>query len=197
MLKVGITGGIGSGKSIVCRVFHTLGIPVFDADQSARYLMEHDPELIHKISSLLGEQAYANGKLNRQFVAKLVFAQPALLDALNAIVHPATTLYAAEWHSRQNAPYTIKEAALFFEVGTDKDMDIMVGVSAPFDLRLARAMSRNGLSRAEVISRMEKQIDEEQKMNLCQFVIVNNDIQPILPQVLSLHQQFLEQSTNP
>ena len=194
MLKAGITGGIGSGKSTVCRVFSTLGIPVFDADSVTRYLMENDAALVQALSSLLGSEVYKQGKLDRKLVAAMVFGNPELLQHLNSLTHPATTKFANEWHLQQSAPYTIKEAALFFEAGTNKDMDVMIGVSAPEELRIARAMARSGSSREEIKSRIRRQMDESKKMNLCDFVIINDDKTAILPQILSIHHILMDRS---
>src|SRR5690349_14992032 len=127
MLKVGITGGIGSGKTTVCRIFLLLGVPVFYADEAARWLMDHDAALIDSIKALLGPEVYAGGQLNRVAVSALVFNDPERLQRLNALVHPAAIRYAAQWMAAQQAPYAIKEAAIFFESGSHKDMDIMIG----------------------------------------------------------------------
>ena len=194
MLKVGVTGGIGSGKSTVCRVFHTLGIPVFDADQAAREVMEQDPQLIAAIKKLFDPDIYIQGKLDRQRVAQAVFTDNSLLQSLNKLVHPVTTAFARDWHNRQHTPYTIKEAAIFFESGTDAEMDIMIGVFAPVEIRIERAMLRSGLSRAEVGARIARQMDEGEKMSRCRFVIINDDSTAVLPQVLNIHQRLCTQA---
>ena len=191
MLKVGVTGGIGSGKSVVCQVFRTLGIPVFNADDAARYLMEHDAILVQLISTLLGDDVYAAGKLDRAKVSAIVFREPAKLQQLNALVHPATIRYANEWFEKQRGPYVIKEAAIFFESGSYKEMDVMVGVSAPLELRIARAMKRNSLSREKVLSIVGQQMDEDEKLKRCNYVIVNDDTRAVLPQVLGLHKELV------
>ena len=194
MLKVGITGGIGSGKSTVCQVFETLGIPVLYADQSARYLMENDAALIDSIKTLFGADIYNSGTLDRKQIAAMVFNQPALLDQLNNLVHPAVIRYTAAWIEQQTSPYIIKEAAIFFESGTNKGIDIMVGVSAPLELRIQRAMQRDNISRQKVEERIASQMDEAEKMKLCDFIITNNDMEPVLPQVLKLHSFFIEKA---
>src|SRR5690606_22942585 len=140
MLKVGVTGGIGSGKSVVCRVFKTLGIPVFDADTAAKELMETDSNLITAISGLYGKDIYKAGKLDREWLAAEVFHQPELLQQHNAIVHPATIAYGREWMAAKTAPYIIKEATIFFESGSHTDMDVMIGVTAPEALRITRTL---------------------------------------------------------
>lgn len=193
MLKVGITGGIGSGKSTVCQVFKALGIPVFDADVAARHLMEHDADLVSGIKKLFGDDIYVNSKLDRKKLADIVFDDPGLLQQLNALVHPATIRYGEEWMNTQSAPYAIKEAAIFFESGSDKGMDVMVGVSAPLETRISRAMKREHISREKVMSRVARQMDEEEKMAKCDHVIINDGIQALIPQVLELHNKFTGQ----
>ena len=190
MLKVGITGGIGSGKSVVCQVFATLGIPVFNADAAARYLMENDDELIQGICDLFGREVYLDGKIDRAKVSAIVFRDPEKLQQLNAIVHPATIGYSKKWFGKQLAPYVIKEAAIFFESGSYKEMDVMVGVYAPTELRIQRTMKRNNLSREKVQSIMDHQMDEDEEMKLCDHVIVDDNITPVLPQVLKLHEHL-------
>ncbi len=191
MVRLGITGGIGSGKSVVCQVFKTLGIPVFNADDAAKWLMENDAELVAGIKKLLGRDVYDNGHLNRTKVSSIVFADKNKLQELNQIVHPATRQYAKKWFESQRAPYTIKEAALFFESGTDKDVDIMLGVFAPEELRISRTMNRSALSREQVLAIISKQMNESEKMNLCQYIITNDDVSPIIPQVLRIHQEIM------
>lgn len=187
MLKIGITGGIGSGKSMVAKVFEHLGIPVYKADTAAKSLMNEDPALRTAIISLFGPEAYQNGQLNRSYISSLVFNDRKKLDALNAIVHPATIQYGKDWMNRQSAPYILKEAALIFESGTQDELDYVIGVSAPLSLRVHRVMNRDHITREQVLQRMGNQLDESLKMKLCDFVIVNDDQQLVLPQVLALH----------
>lgn len=191
MLKVGITGGIGTGKTIVCRLFALLGIPVFYADDAARALMDTDPALKAAISKLLGPEVYQEGQLNRPLVGQLVFNQPEKLAQLNALVHPATIRHAQEWMERQRTPYALKEAAIFFESGSYKEMDLMIGIDAPEELRIQRVIQRNHISREEVLLRMSRQMDNTEKMSRCNFVILNDDVTALIPQVLAVHQQLL------
>ncbi len=177
---------------MVCRAFATLGIPVFNADDAARYLMEHNAALVAAIRQLLGDEVYAGNKLDRQKVASIVFNDPTRLQQLNALVHPATIQYAQDWLAAQVTPYTIKEAAIFFESGSYREMDVMVGVYAPAALRIARAMKRSQLTEEKVKGIMTQQMDEEEKMKRCNHIIINDDVQAIVPQVLRLHRLFLQ-----
>lgn len=197
MLKIGITGGIGSGKSTVSSIFKVLGIPVFDADTYAKSIMQTDEILKKAVIELLGESSYQNGQLNRKWIADIVFKDPTQLEKLNALIHPATIRAGEEWSARQNSPYTIKEAALFFESGSAEGMDYIIGVYAPQHIRMNRVMQRDGISREEVLHRMKRQIQEEVKMRLCDFVIINDDQHLLIPQVLQLHQNFITESQQP
>lgn len=191
MLKVGITGGIGSGKSIVAKVFETLGVPVYYADTASKRLMNEDEDLKQQISKEFGETSYKDGQLNRSYLSSIVFNNPEKLAILNAIVHPATILDAEKWMRLQTTPYAIKEAAIIFESGSQEYLDKIIGVYAPSSLRIQRTMQRDNVTREEVLSRMNKQIDEEIKMRLCDYVITNNEQQLIIPQVLKIHQLLL------
>lgn len=194
MLKIGITGGIGSGKSTVSSIFKVLGIPVFDADTYAKKIMQTNDVLIAAVIDLFGAASYHHNQLNRKYIAEIVFKDPSKLEKLNALVHPATIRAGEEWADRQSSPYTIKEAALFFESGSAEGMDYIIGVYAPQHIRINRVMQRDGVSREEVLDRMKRQIQEEIKMRLCDFVIVNDDQRLLIPQVLELHHQFIIES---
>ncbi len=191
MLKVGITGGIGSGKSVVCQVFSALGIPVFNPDNAARYMMENDMGLLHSITQLFGAGICTDGKPDRAKIAAIVFNDPEKLQSLNNLVHPATISYAREWIEKQTAPYIIKEAAILFESGSYKDLDVIIGVYAPKELRIQRAMQRSGLSREQALAIIARQMDEDEKMQRCDHVIINDDLTPVLPRVLELHGLFM------
>ncbi|QEC46072.1 dephospho-CoA kinase [Pseudobacter ginsenosidimutans] len=191
MISVGITGGIGSGKSTVARIFEVLGIPVYYADDAAKRIMNTDPELRQAIIDTFGPETYTNGVLNRSVLSSLVFNNQEKLEQLNSLVHPATIRDGEKWMQAQTTPYAIKEAALFFESGSAASLDYIIGVYAPASLRIHRAMQRDNITREAVIARMSKQIDENIKMRLCNFVIVNDEQQPVLPQVLALHKELL------
>ena len=191
MLKVGLTGGIGSGKSIVCQVFKTLGIPIFNADNAAKFLMQHDISLMNEIKKIFGEGIYKNNQLQSTTLANIVFADKQKLQQLNELVHPATIAFANNWINSQNGPYIIKEAALFFESGTDSEMNIMIGIFAPKELRIKRVLERNSLTIHEVEARIAQQMNEDEKMDRCNFIITNNDLMAVIPQVLLIHQKLL------
>lgn len=191
MLKAGITGGIGSGKTVVCRLFEVLGIPVFYADDAGKWLTDHDPVLIEAIKEIFGEDIYTPAGLNRKRVGEIVFTHPDKLQLLNDVVHPATIRYAGEWMQQQTTHYAIKEAAIFFESGSNQAMDVMIGVSAPLETRIARVMQRSNLTREEVLLRISRQMNEEEKMGLCDYVIYNDGEKALIPQVLELHQLLL------
>lgn len=192
MLRVGLTGGIGSGKSTVARIFEVLNIPVYYADEAARRLLNSDEALKDSIRHHFGEKSYLNGQLNSSYIASLVFADPRKLSLLNSLTHPATIRDANKWMERQSAPYTIKEAALIFESGAAEYLDFVIGVSAPPALRLQRTMQRDGLSREEVLKRIDRQMDEDIKMKLCDAVIRNDEQAMVIPQVLALHERLVE-----
>lgn len=193
-LRVGLTGGIGSGKTTVARIFEVLGIPVYYADDAARKIMNEDEVLKAEIIKNFGEQSYINGALNREYLASIVFADKKKLSVLNSLVHPATIRYSVLWMKRQTAPYAIREAALIFESGVQAQLDFIIGVSAPYELRIQRAMQRDNLTRIQVQERMDRQINESIKMKLCDFVIVNDGRKGVIPQVLRLHESLKAQS---
>jgi dephospho-CoA kinase len=190
MLRIGLTGGIGSGKTTVARIFQALEIPVYNADDASKRLMAEDENLKKKIENFFGKESYSDNKLNRKYLAEQVFNDPEKLSLLNSLVHPATINDAEKWMKAQNAPYLIKEAALIFESGAQKYLDYVIGVKAPLTLRVQRTMQRDKVSADEVKSRINKQMDEEMKLRLCDYVIVNDEQQLLIPQVLALHERF-------
>lgn len=197
MLRVGITGGIGSGKSTVAGIFGVIGIPVTFADAEAKRLMNEDPGLREAIRLHFGEEAYHNDHLDRKYLAAQVFNDPARLRLLNSLVHPVTIREGRQWMQQQSArhPYAIREAALLFESASARELDFIIGVYAPPALRIHRAMQRDNVTREEVLRRMNNQIDEEIKMRLCDAVIRNDESNPVIPQVVALHRRLLEQAS--
>jgi dephospho-CoA kinase len=190
MLRIGITGGIGSGKSTVAKIFEVLGIPVYYADDASKRLMNENEILKKTIQQHFGAATYTDGILNRKHLSSLVFNDPDKLALLNSIVHPATLKDAAEWMQKQIAPYVIKEAALIFESGSQEYLDKVIGVYAPAAMRINRVMQRDNVTREEVMGRMNKQIAETIKMRLCDYVVTNDEQELLIPQVLKLHEIF-------
>jgi len=190
MLKIGLTGGIGSGKTTVARLFALLGVPVYNADDAAKRLMQQDEGLKASIIEAFGADVYPGGNLDRAHLAKLVFNEPARLAQLNAMVHPATIADAAAWMRAQDAPYTLKEAALLFESGAEKDLDLVIGVDAPEDLRILRVMAREKTTEEEVRKRLDKQMPEHEKLHRCNFILHNDERQMLIPQVITLHEKL-------
>ena len=191
-LRIGLTGGIGSGKSTVAGIFKVLGIPVFDADWEAKKIMESNPILRRALVEQFGSTIFVNEQLNRKALASIVFKDPVQLAKLNALVHPHAIEEGIQWSARQSSPYTVKEAALFFESGSAEGIDYMIGVYSPKHIRIQRVMQRDGLNRNEVLERIDKQVSDSIKMKLCDFVIVNDDQQLVTQQVLALHHKFIE-----
>jgi dephospho-CoA kinase len=196
MLKVGITGGIGSGKTTVCQIFAKLGIPIYYADTRAKELMIADSDVIHQIKSLFGEDAYTHdGLLNRKYIADKAFTDKNLLQQLNAIVHPAVFQDTLVWYqTHHNQPYTLYEAAIMFESGSYKLLDKVITVFAPIEDRISRTIKRDQISREEVLERINKQLSEEEKIKRADFVIYNYHSQPLIDQVLTIHQQLIVES---
>ncbi|MEC5146236.1 dephospho-CoA kinase [Chitinophaga sp. 212800010-3] len=192
MLKIGITGGIGSGKSTVSKIFELLGVPVYYADDRAKDILISDTELIAQVKQHFGERIYdENGMLDRKQLGSIVFNDKDKLALLNSLVHPATIRDSDQWASRQHSPYVLKEAALLFETESFHHLDRIIGVFAPQPLRVHRVMKRDNVTRNEVLTRIYKQIDETIKMRLSDFVIYNDEQHMVIPQVLALHEKLL------
>ena len=193
MRMIGLTGGIGSGKTTVAKIFATLGIPVFNADETARQLMQNSPELKKQLVQQFGAEVFQEGQLNKSYLSNLVFKDSYQLNLLNAIVHPASIQAAWDWAAQQNAPYVIKEAALIFESNAAEGLDRVIGVTAPTSLRVHRVMQRDNCSKADVEMRMRNQVSDVIKMKLCDWVIINNDQELLIPQVLKIHEALLKE----
>ncbi len=193
ILKVGVTGGIGSGKSIVCRIFHALGIPVYAADIRARELVEQSAPLRNQIIDLLGEKAFNGNTYNRSWVAARVFADPGLLSGLNRIIHPAVADDFLNWYkSYSDVPYVIEEAAILFESGNYKNMDYSLYVAADEKIRISRIMMRDGSTPEQIHSRMQNQWPADKILPLADTVIDNSGNVLVLPQVLRIHNELLD-----
>ncbi|CDT16918.1 MAG TPA: dephospho-CoA kinase [Sphingobacterium sp.] len=189
-IKVGIAGGIGSGKTIVCDIFKVLGVPIYNADLEAKLIMNKSDQVRQAIIATFGDQTYQNGILNREFLAAQVFNDADQLAKLNAIVHPAVIQAAEDWADAQTAPYSLKEASILFESGSYKKLDYTILVTAPVEIRIARVMARDQVTREQVLARMNNQLPDEEKAKLADFVIINDGIEALIPQVMALHHRF-------
>ena len=192
MLTVGITGGIGSGKSTICRIFEVMEVPVFNADAEARRIQNEDPNIRSSMISLFGNEVYNDDGLNRKLVAELVFNNKLLLDQLNKIINPATLVAFEKWKQDYSSNhYVIKEAAILFESKSNIGLDKIIVVSAAEELRIERIVKRDNISREQIISRMNNQLAEEERIAKADFVIVNDEKSAIIPQVLAVHEKLL------
>jgi dephospho-CoA kinase len=187
MLKVGVTGGIGSGKSTVCGLFKCLEIPVFNADEAGRNLLAGDSYVIQQVKNIFGEGIMVEGKPARKKIAEIAFNNPGKLAQLNSVIHPAVRKKFNEWAAQQTSQYVIDEAAILFETGIYKELDFTVLVVAPEPLRIKRVVERDGIDDASVRSRMKNQWSDEEKKKIADFVIVNDEVTPLLPQVMEIH----------
>ena len=194
--QIGVTGGIGSGKSVVCHVFRTLGIPVYEADERAKWLTEHDPILKADIMRVLGPNAYdALGRYNRAWVASQVFASPVLLGQLNAVIHPRVLSDTDAWvNQHADKPYVIKEAALMQAAGQGNSLHKVIVVWAPIDLRLDRIRLRDPhRSDEEILNIINRQVSDEERAHIADYLVKNDESQLLLPQILQLHEEFLRE----
>ena len=200
MLSVGISGGIGSGKSLVCTIFQVLGISVYNSDLEAKKLMETNEQVKKEIIKLLGEESYFNNlTLNRKFIAEKIFNQKELLHSLNQIVHPAVRNDAKIWSEKipQADGYYLRESAILFDTGIYKQLNYNILVTAPKELRIERIKSRDALSVEDITLRMNNQWDDEQKLALANFVIVNDGKNLLIPQILKIHKTLKDYSLMP
>ena len=191
-LKLGVTGGIGSGKTTVCRVFAVLGIPVFSADDEAKRIQDSDRNLQIKINSLAGRDLFPAGKLDRPEMAKLIFNDKDLLKKVNSVVHPAVSRSYNEWVKKQDSPYCIMEAAILFESGAFRLMDKIVTVITPLEERIERLLRGNKLSREQIVERIKNQIDDESRIKQSDFVISNSENDMIVPAIIKIHEEMLK-----
>ncbi len=188
---LGLTGGIGSGKSTVAKVLQTLGFPVFEADQAGRDVLDHDPEVIKAVQELFGASIYEGGKANRPEIASHVFSDPGALNALNQIIHPAVARSWKAWAARhEDAAVLVREAAILFESGSYKDCDRVLTISTDEAVRIQRVMQRDGVSETEVRARMKRQWTDEQRRERADFEIVNDGQQAVIPQLMELLPQL-------
>jgi dephospho-CoA kinase len=190
---VGLTGGIGSGKSTVAKMFERLDIPIYYSDDEAKNLMNSSKKIRESLIALFGQHTYENGALNRPYVAGLVFHNKNKLNELNAIVHPEVKSNFLEWVARQNTAYVIQENPLIFENKSQNDFDFVITVTAPVQIRVQRVMERDGSTEYQVFSRVKNQLEDEIKINQSDFVITNDDLKDTKDQVRHIHKQLLAQ----
>ena len=191
MLKVGITGGIGSGKTLICTVFRELNIPVYSSDERAKNLMVSSPALVNEIKQLIGEKAYVNNTLNKQYIASIIFRNKEMLNALNNIVHPEVEKDFDQWYEKQHShPYVLKEAAILFESGSYKKMDKNILVVAPEELRIKWVKERDNISEEKVRERINNQWKTERLIKLADFIIDNSGNKLILPQIIEIDKKL-------
>jgi dephospho-CoA kinase len=191
MKKIGLTGGIGSGKSTVAEIFSRLGVPVFVSDAVARQLQEEDATVRTLITEVFGKEIYSENKLDRASVAEIVFADKKKLEQLNAIVHPAVgKAFESFCEQHRDAKYVLKESAILFEIGDDKNLDGMIVVTAPDELRIQRVMQRDGIEKSAVLQRIKNQVKQEEKVKKADYVIGNDEKQLLIPQVLQVNEEI-------
>lgn len=192
MLKIGITGGIGTGKSFVSKIFKSMGVPFYDADKAAKDIMTNSDIVRRGLMDAFGSETYCeDGALNRKWLADKVFKDPEKLQVLNGIVHPVVIQNAVDWAEKQRGAYSLKEAALLYESGSYQSLDYTILVEAPLELRIERVIKRDQVSEEEVLDRMSRQMSEEEKKGYADFIVVNDEITPLLPQVLAIHHKLL------
>ncbi|MCL2133037.1 MAG: dephospho-CoA kinase [Bacteroidales bacterium] len=191
MFKVGLSGGIGSGKTTVSKVFQTLGIPVFYADATVKSLYETDTRLQEAMVNLFGPTIYEQGQLQTQVLARHIFNDDRLLQEVNALTHPLAARAFTVWTQAQKAPYVLLEAAILFESGMAAEMDLMISISAAESVRITRAAQRDGSSEEEIRQRISKQWSDEQRNAKADYVIINDNKEALLPQIITIHEKIL------
>ena len=194
MRIVGLTGGIGSGKSTVSKMFMELGVPVYDSDKQAKDLMVHSETLKASIVKLLGKDAYKDGELNRGYIAKQVFENSELLKKLSKIVHPAVREHFLNWTTKQESDYVIQESALIFENGYQDFYDAIILITAPLETRVQRVVQRDGSEAKDVMNRVKNQFEDEHKKDLAHFHLENIDLETTQKKVLEIHKALIESS---
>jgi len=195
-MRLGITGGIGSGKTIICRIFSILGVPVFSADDVAKAIMASDKSIIEQVNRAVGKNVYSDGVLQRKELAKMIFNDENLLGRINRIVHPAVFNRFIEWEKQQDYPYVIMEAAILFESGANKLVDKVITIVAPENERIKRVMEKNNVKEEEVTERIRNQYDDDFRVNHSDYVIDNSGNSLIIPEILKIHSEMLFLSGN-
>jgi len=190
-MEIGVTGGIGSGKTSVCKVFNVLGIPVFSADYEAKKIMDSDHEIMDKVRSIAGKDVYASGSLDRMELAKIIFKNERLLREINRVVHPVVFSNYKLWARYSSAPYVIMEAAILFESKAVHFVDKVITVVAPVEERIERVVRRNKLTREQVLDRIKNQMDDEEKIKHSDWVINNSEHEMIIPAILKIYEEII------
>ena len=191
MKKIGITGGIGSGKTYISNIFKSLGIPLFNSDIEAKILMNSSKKLISQIKKEFGEDIYTNGNFNKEKLSSIVFSNSDKLQKLNSLVHPIVKEEFNNWCKKQTSPYVIKEAAILFESKSHLGLEAVICVSAPLELRIKRLFKRDNSSEMEIKKRIENQISQEEKEKLSDYIIVNDERNLLLPQIIKIHEKLI------
>jgi dephospho-CoA kinase len=192
MLQVGITGGMGTGKSTVCKIFASMGIPILNMDALAKQIIQTDATIQQQLQQQFGQNVFVDTILNKKLLAERAFENATTTQQLNNIVHPAVLLAAKQWRLQQHTKYTLQESALCIETGSYKQLDVLIGVTSPLALRLDRIIARDNCTQAQANTRIQLQIPEEEKLAYYQFVINNNTNQLLIPQVLQIHHQLIQ-----
>ena len=192
MKKIGLTGGIGSGKTYVSRVFESLGVPIFNSDNEAKKLLSHSEQLVQSLKDEFGNDIYDGYSLNNKKLASIVFSDSEKLRKLNSLVHPLVKEEFLDWQEVQKSSYVIKESAILFESNSDNGLDAIICITCPINLRIDRIKSRDGLSYFEIKNRIENQISQEEKVNLSDYVIVNDEKDLLLTQIIQIHEKLIK-----
>ena len=194
-MNIGITGGIGSGKSSVCKLFKTLGVPVYDADKQAKLLMNTDPELKAALEGYFGSDIYRDGTLDRRKLAEIIFNDQSALEKVNSWVHPVVASDFEQWRMQQSAPYVLEEAAIIFESNITHRFDKVILVTAPDEIRISRVCKRDHVAPDVVLRRMANQWPEKKKIALADYIIYNDNLHLITPQIMKIHKQIMMSCT--
>jgi dephospho-CoA kinase len=195
MLKVGVTGGIGSGKTLICNVFEKFDVPVFNADSVAKSIINNDNDVVSRFKELFGTDIYTDNQINSKKLADLIFNNKEIIQQVNSIVHPKVREYFTKWCEQyQTKPYVIQEAAILFESNAYKQLDFTINVHASKETRLKRVMLRDNVSEEKVIERMKNQLSDEQRLKLADFTIENDNNTMVLPQIIKVHNQLIKEN---
>ncbi|NQY67982.1 MAG: dephospho-CoA kinase [Flavobacteriales bacterium] len=193
-LKVGITGGIGSGKSFVCEVFENMGVPIFYADNEAKKINENHPDAITGLKRICGEEIFEDGVLNKKKLGNIIFSDANILAEVNGLIHPLVKREFLNWaETHSDKSYVIEEAAILFESGASELMDIVITVTSPLELKIERVIARDSISRELVEERIKNQIEDEERISRSDFVINNDDSEMLLPQIVKIHEEIIRQ----